>query len=77
LDSYIKIRKELSKYSSNLIKKKEIIVFNKTDIINKKDIEEKIDLFKKKIKKNVFKISVAQSKGLVAIKKILINNVHK
>ena len=40
LENYLKIRKELSKYSSNLLKKKEIIVFNKIDIINIKEIEE-------------------------------------
>ena len=34
LENYLKIRKELIKYSSDLLKKKEIILFNKIDIIN-------------------------------------------
>ena len=34
LENYLKIRKELSKYSNGLLKKKEIIVFNKIDIMN-------------------------------------------
>jgi len=49
LENYLKIRKELSKYSSNLLKKKEIIVFNKIDMINVNEIKKKINAFKKKI----------------------------
>jgi len=77
LENYLKIRKELSKYSSNLLKKKEIIVFNKIDMINVNENDRKINAFKKKIKKNIFKISVVQNKGLVNIKKLLINNVYR
>jgi len=77
LENYLKIRKELSKYSNNLLKKKEIIVFNKIDIINTSKIKEKINIFKKKIKKNIYKISVAQNKGITSIKKLLINNVYR
>ena len=77
LENYLKIRRELSKYSNSLLKKKEIIVFNKIDIINASEINEKIYSFKKKIKKNIYKISVIQNKGLVTIKKLLINNVYK
>ena len=77
LENYLKIRKELSKYSNDLLKKKEIIVFNKIDIINTNEINEKINFFKKKIKKNIYKISVAQNNGLSTLKKLLINNVYK
>ena len=77
LENYLKIRKELSKYSNDLLRKKEIIIFNKIDIINTNEIEEKISYFKKKVKKNIYKISVAQNEGLLTIKKILINNVHR
>ena len=77
LENYLKIRKELSKYSSNLLKKKEIIVFNKIDMINVNEIKKKINAFKKKIKKNIYKISATQNKGLITIKKLLINNVYR
>jgi len=77
LENYLKIRKELSKYSSNLLKKKEIIVFNKIDMINVNETKKKINVFKKKIKKNIYKISVVQNKGLINIKKLLINNVYR
>jgi len=77
LENYLKIRKELSKYSNDLLKKKEIIIFNKIDVISNYETEEKINNFKKKIKKNVYKMSVVQNKGLSTIKKILINNVYR
>ena len=77
LENYLKIRKELSKYSSSLLKKKEIIIFNKIDIIENNEINAKISFFKKKIRKNIHKISVIQNKGLTNIKKLLINNVYK
>ena len=77
LENYLKIRKELSKYSKNLLKKKEIIVFNKIDIINTSTINDKIKNFKKKIKKNNYKISVIQNKGLENLKKLIISNVHR
>ena len=77
LENYQKVRKELSKYSNNLIKKKEIIVFNKIDMANTSDISEKVNFFKKKIKKNIYKISVIQKKNLTNIKKILVSNVYK
>jgi len=77
LENYLKIRKELSKYSITLLKKKEIIVFNKIDIDDETEIEEKIKFFKKKIKKNIYKISVIQKKGLINIKKLMVNSVYR
>ena len=77
VENYIKVRKELSKYSDNLSKKKELIVFNKVDILKNSEVIEKIKNFKKKIKKNTYKISVLQNKGLINIKKILITNAYK
>jgi len=77
LENYLKIRKELSKYSKSLLKKKEIIIFNKIDMMESNLIKEKINNYKKKIKKNIYKISVIQNKGLVDIKKMLVKNVYK
>ena len=62
-DTYLKLRKELKLYSKELIKKKSIIILNKTDMLEKKEIEEKIKSVKKIInkeyknnKKNYFEI---------------------
>ena len=75
-DNYKKIRNELSKYSTSLLKKKEIIVFNKTDTDSNSEINKKISAFKKKVKKNVYKISVIRKEGLEAIKKLLIKKIY-
>ena len=76
-DNYKKIRNELSKYSTNLLKKKEIIVLNKIDILDVSIANKKIRDFKKKVKKNTYKISIIQKDGLEVIKKLLIKNVHQ
>jgi GTP-binding protein len=77
LESYLKVRKELAKYSPSLVKKKEVIIFNKIDIANKDEVKKKINIFKKKIRKKIYEISIIQNKGLANIKKILIKNVYK
>ena len=76
LESYYKVRKELSKYSNKLIKKREIIVLNKVDMISEEEINEKINTFKKELKKKIYTISALKNKGLKTIKKILVNYVH-
>lgn len=76
-ENYLKVRNELSKYDKNLTKKKEIVVFNKSDLFEKKEIEEKLKIFKKKIKKKFEVISVVADKNLVNLRKILLKNVHK
>jgi GTP-binding protein len=76
-ENYLKVRSELSKYDKILSKKKEIIVFNKSDLIEKKEIDEKLKIFKKKIKKKFDVISVVSDKNLTNLRKILLKNVHK
>jgi GTP-binding protein len=75
-DTYKKIKLELSAYDKSLIKKKEIIFFNKSDLIKKEDINKKLKEFKNKIKKNYEVISVFSNKDILKIKKILIKNVN-
>lgn len=50
-ETYLKLRKELKLYSKELIKKKSIIILNKTDMLEKKEIEEKIKSVKTIINK--------------------------
>ena len=50
-ETYLKLRKELKLYSKELIKKKSIIILNKTDMLEKKEIEEKLKSVKKIINK--------------------------
>ena len=74
--SYKKIRLELSAYDKNLSKKKEIIFFNKSDLLKKDEIQRKLDIFKKKINKKYEAVSVFLQKDIQKIKKILIKNAN-
>ena len=76
LENYSKVRKELLKYSNKLIKKKEIIVFNKIDMISDEEVNRKINTFSKKIKKKIYSISALKHKGLTTIKRMLVNYVY-
>ena len=58
-------------------KKKEIIVFNKSDLIEEDKIEKKLKIFKTKIKKKYQIISVATDKNLINLRKILLKNANK
>jgi len=73
LNSYKKIKLELSNYDKNLIKKKEIIFFNKSDLLEDNVINEKLKEFKKSIKTKYEIISVYSNKDVQKIKKMLIN----
>ena len=75
IHSYRQVRIELKKYSRELEKKKEIVVFNKIDLINKDEIKYKLTKFKKKIKKNVLLISTLDKTTLSEIKSKLIKHV--
>jgi len=77
LENYFKVKKELSNYSSKLTSKREIIVLNKIDMIDKDEINKKINILKKKLKKKIYTISALKNIGLKNIKKILINHVYK
>ena len=75
INSYKQVRIELKKYSKELEKKKEIVVFNKIDLINKDEIKYKLTKFKKIIKKNVLLISTLDKTSLSEIKSKLIKHV--
>ena len=76
LENYSKVRKELLKYSNKLIKKREIIVFNKIDMISDEEVNKKINTFSKQIKKKIYSISALKHKGLTTIKRMLVNYVY-
>ena len=76
VNSYKKIKLELATYDKNLSKKKEIIFFNKSDLLENKDILKKLNEFKKKIKAKYEVISVFSNKDLLKVKKILIKNAN-
>jgi len=75
VSSYKQVRNELKSYGKELIKKKEIIVFNKIDLLQKKNIDKKVKDFEIKIKKKTFKMSTIQPRSVSNIKSKLINYV--
>ena len=77
VENYQKIRNELLKYDAILAKKKEIICLNKTDLLDVKEVEKKMKIFKDKINKKFDVISVFSKKDLLKIKKILIKNASR
>ena len=72
---YKQVRNELKEYSKELVKKEELIVFNKIDLIDKKTLDEKIKKFKNKIKKQVLTLSTMKKSSVSKIKSKLINYV--
>jgi len=76
LKCYKQVRKELKKYSPDLTKKKEIIVFNKIDLLEKEEIFKKVKEFNKFIDTKVYLISSIKKEGLINLKKLLISNAH-
>jgi len=75
VNSYNQVREELRKYSQQLLDKEELIVFNKIDLIEEDQIKEKLDKFKKEIKKDALVMSTFDKKTVSNIKSKLINHV--
>ena len=71
LGNYLKIRNELSKYDKKILKKKEIIIFNKLDLVDMRSISEKLKIFKSKIKKSYEITSLISNENFEKIKKII------
>ena len=74
-DSYNQVRNELGEYSSDLLKKNELIVLNKIDLLDEIEVNEKVKNFEKKTKKNVLLLSTLRKDALMKVKAKLINYV--
>ena len=71
IGNYLKIRNELSKYDKKILKKTEIVVFNKSDLIDMNSINEKLKNFKKRIKKSFEVTSLISNKNFGKVKEII------
>ena len=72
---YKKVKNELKRYSSKLSKKKELVVLNKIDLINKSDIDEIIKEFSKITSSEVILLSTLKKSSVSKIKAKLISYV--
>ena len=70
--SYKQVKNELKNYNSNLEKKKELIILNKTDLIDKKDLDKIIKDFSKNVKSEVISMTTLQKVSVSKIKAKLI-----
>ena len=73
--SYQQVKNELKNYSPDLLKKKELIVLNKIDLIDDELASEIIKEFSKKIKKEILTLSTLEKKSVSKIKAKLISYV--
>jgi len=71
--SYNQVKTELKKYSTKLSKKKELIVLNKTDLIDKKKVKEILNNFSKNTKSEVITMSTLEKRTISKIKAKLIS----
>ena len=71
--NYKQVKNELKEYSSKLNKKKELIVLNKTDLIDEKEVKKIFKDFKKNIKAEVVCLSTLNKNSVSKIKSKLLS----
>jgi len=70
LDDYNTIKNELEKYESDLSKKREYVFLTKTDLLEEKEIEEKMKELKK-INPNILAVSIYDEESIEGVRKLL------
>ena len=75
IKSYKQIRRELGEYSKELLRKKEIIVLNKIDLLSKEDLKIKKKKFEEKLRKKIVELSTLDKKLINKLKIRLLKNV--
>ncbi len=73
--SYTQVRKELKNYSKDMLKKDELVVLNKTDLLEDKEVKKIKNGFLKKHKVNLITLSTLDKKSVSKIKSKLIKYV--
>ncbi len=71
--SYNQVKNELKNYSNKLSKKKELIVLNKTDLIDEKKVKDIVNNFSKSTQSEVITMSTLEKKTISKIKAKLIS----
>ncbi len=71
--SYKQIKNELKSYSSKLSKKKELVILNKVDLMDNKDLKKIIKEFSKNTNSEVMTLTTFEKKSISKIKSKLIN----
>jgi len=73
--NYKQVKNELKNYSSKLAKKRELIVLNKTDLIDQKEIKKIVKDFSKDVKSEVISMSTLEKISISKMKAKLLSYV--
>ncbi len=74
--SYSQVRKELKNYNKDMLKKDEIVVLNKIDLLEDQEVKKIKNDFLKKYKVNLITLSTLDKKSISKIKSKLIKYVY-
>ncbi|MDC1280031.1 GTPase ObgE [Pelagibacteraceae bacterium] len=74
-NTYQQVKKELGNYSKEILEKKEIIVLNKTDLLDKEEIKEIVKNFSKDKNSEVVTLSTLEKRSVSKIKAKLLSYV--
>ena len=74
-EAYTQVRNDLLNYSPDLIKKKELVVLNKIDLIEEKLVKKITDDFSKRLNREILLLSTLEKKSVSKIKAKLIKYV--
>ena len=75
INSYKQIRKELGEYGKQLLRKNEIIVLNKVDLLSREDFKIKKRKFEEKLRKKIIELSTLDKNLISKLKMKLLKNV--
>ena len=71
--SYNQVKNELKNYSTKLSKKRELIILNKTDLIDKNDVKKILKEFSKITSSEVIPLTILKKSSITQIKAKLIS----
>ena len=74
-NTYKQVRNELGSYSKDLLEKKEIIVLNKTDLLEEEEVKEILKKFSKNKDSEVVTLSTLEKGSISRIKAKLLSYV--
>jgi GTP-binding protein len=74
LESYKTIRKEFEQYNPELLKKPEIIILTKTDLIDKKEITKKVKIMQK-LHETVIPVSIIDDESIKKLREVLLQKL--
>ena len=76
-DFYVTVRNEISKFSDDLLLKREIICLSKIDALSEEEIEKYRSFFEKQLHKKILPISAVSGKNIEKLKHLMLEALHE